>query len=70
MTITLPKGYRPPEQARPGEPFEVVAVLVSDKDGTFTLKSLDGVELEEPEEEEEEAPFTMPWDEPEPLSEA
>ena len=69
MIITLPKGYQPPEQARPGEPFEVVAVLVSDKDGTFTLKSLDGVELEEP-EEEEEAPFTMPWDEPEPLSEA
>jgi len=59
MKIHLPRGYRPPESARPGEPFEVVAVLVSSEDGSFMLKSLDGVEVGEDDESVPE----IPWDE-------
>jgi len=68
MTITLPKGYQPPERARPGEPFEVVAVLILSEDGTFTLKSLDGVALGK--EDEPQEPPAPPWADAEPLSEA
>ena len=57
MKVTLPKGYRPPEGAKPGEPFEVVAVLVTEEDGSFSVKTLDGVQLsgEDEEDESEEA---------------
>ena len=56
MKLNLPKGYKPPEGARPGEPFEVVAVLSAEEDGTFKIKTLDGVELDEEEDEQEGEP--------------
>jgi len=63
MRLSLPENYRPPDGVRPGEPFEVVAMVVLGKDGAFSLHTIDGIELEEKEESKE--PFTMPWDEPE-----
>ena len=63
MVLNLPKGYRPPEGARPDEPFEVVATVVLAEDGSFKLKTLDGVELDD-EDEEQEAPFELDWDKP------
>lgn len=69
MTISLPKGYQPPQGAKPGEPFEVVAMLVASEDGTFLIQSIDGVEVgesEEPEEMEEMEPEQpSPFDFPE-----
>lgn len=66
MKITLPPGYVPPENARPGEPFEVVAVIEPEEDGSFELKSIDGVELGKEEEMSQEQKFAtkvpMPWD--------
>lgn len=44
----------PPDTARPGETFEVVATLKPSEDGSFSLVALDGVKLEEDEEEETE----------------
>lgn len=67
MKVTLPEGYQAPDNAKPGEPFEVVATLVQGKDGGFELTAIDGIKLEESGEEEEyeESPMKMPWDEPE-----
>lgn len=58
MKITLPPDYQLPENARPGEPFEVVAMIKPGEDGSFTLTAIDGIalpseEAEEPEEENE-----------------
>ena len=68
MKITLPAGYELPENARPGEPFEAVATLTQEEDGTFELTAIDGIKLgeeAEPAEAEDEAPatppMTMPW---------
>lgn len=54
MKLTLPEGFMPPKNARPGEPFEVVAMVKPSDDGTFALISLDGIKL--PEDEKEEMP--------------
>lgn len=45
MKIPFPKNYQPPQGAKPGEPFEVVAVLTDDGEGAFILKTLDGVQI-------------------------
>lgn len=74
MRITLPKGFELPENARPGEPFEVVATLEMNEDGTFELEAIDGMEIEgesetePPETEPPEAPMAgirLPWAEEE-----
>lgn len=59
MKITLPEGFPMPDNARPGEPFEVVATIAPSEDGGFSITALDGMpvdgdESEEPEMEEEE----------------
>lgn len=46
-----------PENARPGEPFEVVATIQPSDDGSFMLSALDGMPL--PEETEAEEPEEM-----------
>lgn len=46
-----------PENARPGESFEVVATIQPSEDGSFALVALDGMNMpseEEGEEDEEE----------------
>lgn len=58
MKLTLPEGFTPPKNARPGEPFEVVATVKASDDGAFTIIALDGVKLPEGEEKED-----MPVDE-------
>ena len=69
MTITLPKGYTPPEGSKPGEPFEAVAMLVASEDGSYTLKTIDGVKIagykdheekSEDMEPEQPSPFDFP----------
>ena len=52
MKLSLPKGFAPPQNARPGEPFEVVATLSQEEDGSFELEAIDGVKLADDEEEE------------------
>ena len=65
MKIDLPKGFRPPESARPGEPFEVVATLVLEDDGTLDLEKLDGIALgKEDSKERFDGDFEMPYEEP------
>lgn len=59
MKIMLPDGFQIPENTRPGEPFESVAVITPAEDGSFTLSSLDGVALAEEEAAEEEMPPEM-----------
>lgn len=54
MDIKLPKGYQPPDNAKPGEPFEVVATLVMEEDGEFELKAIDGIPLPEDKEDQED----------------
>jgi hypothetical protein len=53
MKINLPEGFMPPKNARPDEPFEVVATLRPDEDGTFSLVAVDGLKLAEDDEEDE-----------------
>ena len=55
MKIALPDGYQPPDNAQPGEPFEVVATVVQTEDGTFDLTAIDGQEVTEDETDEEPA---------------
>jgi hypothetical protein len=63
MKIPLPQGYEVPDNAQPGEPFEVVATLEMEEDGTFELKAIDGMKIEEQEEPEPEEPrMELPWD--------
>ena len=53
----MPEGFTPPKNARPDEPFEVVATIRPSEDGQFSIVALDGVQMpedEEPEENEEE----------------
>ena len=47
MKITLPAGYEVPDNAKPGEEFEVVATLEQNEDGTFELVAIDGTKLED-----------------------
>lgn len=52
----MPKGYQPPDNAKPGEPFEVVATLVQTEDGEFELQAIDGNPIpkdKEPDEDEQ-----------------
>lgn len=61
MKITLPEGFKMPENARPGEAFDVVATIAPSEDGMFSIAALDGMpmpteeapEMEEPEEMED-----------------
>lgn len=53
MKITLPEGFMPPQNARPGESFEVVATLSQEEDGSFELEAIDGVKLEDTDTEED-----------------
>lgn len=66
MKITLPKGFQLPAAAKPGEPFESVATLIMDEDGTVKMSALDGVKLPEseaPEEEEMQEPdISIPFE--------
>ena len=55
MKISLPPDYQLPENARPGEPFEVVAMIRPAEDGSYTLTAIDGIQLPSEEEDEEEA---------------
>ena len=59
MKIVLPEGFPIPENARPGEPFEVVATIAPGEDGGFTLTAIDGVELPEDGESAEEEDMEM-----------
>jgi hypothetical protein len=52
MKIMLPEGFKMPDTAKPGQPFEVVATLVMGEDGV-NLTALDGMELAEAEAEGE-----------------
>jgi hypothetical protein len=70
MKITLPADYQPPDNAKPGESFEVVATIVQADDGSFDLTQIDGIPVEGEEKEEagEVAPpqglvsrLKMPW---------
>jgi hypothetical protein len=77
MKITLPPDYKAPDNAKPGEPFEVVATLVQAEDGSFDLTQVDGMpvnddEANETDESETQAMapkvagpdasrFKMPW---------
>ncbi len=54
MKITLPEGFPLPENARPGEPFEVVATIAPGEDGGFSITAIDGMKLSEEEESEED----------------
>jgi len=45
MKITMPEGFMPPKNARPGESFEVVATISQEEDGSFELESIDGTKL-------------------------
>jgi hypothetical protein len=56
MQITLPKGYELPEGAKPGEPFDAVASITQNPDGTFTLSAIDGMDLDTEDEENEQMP--------------
>lgn len=65
MKITLPEGFTAPENAKPGTPFEVVATVVQSEDGEYDLTAIDGMELPEDEESEEEdemkVEIELPW---------
>lgn len=54
MRLTLPEGFQPPANARPGEPFEVVATLEPTEDGGFQLTAIDGMEVPGEDEEVDE----------------
>ena len=54
MKIKLPDGFQMPEGAKPGEPFEVTATLVSHDGGSAELMALDGVKLPDNHGKEEE----------------
>lgn len=67
MRITLPKGFEPPASAKPGEPFEAVATLMMNEDGTFELSALDGMDLGELNEPDPD--MDMPWNRESPFTE-
>lgn len=53
MNIPMPEGFEMPDNAKPGEPFEVVATIIAGKDGSFKLTAIDGAALPEDEPNEE-----------------
>lgn len=65
MILILPQGFTPPENARPGEPFEAVATIKANEDGSFELLAIDGAEVGGGEEEDEMSKFAakipLPW---------
>jgi len=70
MILPLPQGFTPPENARPGEAFEVVATVKANEDGSFELLAIDGMEVgksETPAKEDAMSRFAakvkLPWDE-------
>jgi hypothetical protein len=69
MKIVLPAGYEIPDNAKPGEPFEAVVTLVAEEDGSFEIKAIDGMEIEEDEEPEEDeaSAIKLAWNEPDPF---
>lgn len=65
MKIVLPDGYELPENARPGEPFEVVALITPGEDGSYSMTAIDGIELDKEEPaQEEKSPIKLPWEQP------
>ena len=56
----MPGGFPPPKNARPNEPFEIVASIRPSEDGTFSIVAIDGVPLPEEEEDDE---MEMPMNE-------
>lgn len=46
MNLPMPKGFQPPNTARPGESFEIVATVRMTEDG-LRLEALDGMKIEE-----------------------
>ena len=64
MKLNLPKGYEPPENAQPGQPFEAVATLSMEEDGTFELVAIDGMAIEGG--MEDDSP-DLPWNKESPL---
>ena len=54
MKLTMPEGFMPPKDSRPGEPFEVVATISPSEDGGFSLTAIDGVKMPEDDEEDDE----------------
>lgn len=64
MRLTLPQGFTPPENARPGEPFEAVATIKANEDGSFELLAIDGAAVgEEDEMSKFAAKVRLPWGE-------
>lgn len=61
MNITMPEGFTPPKNSRPGEPFEVVATIRPTEEGQFMIVAVDGMEM--PMEVEEEEIVEEPVDE-------
>jgi hypothetical protein len=61
MKITMPEGFTPPKNSRPGEPFEVVATIRPTEEGQFMIVAVDGMEM--PVEVEEEEIVEEPVDE-------
>ncbi len=63
FSFTPPKNFTPPDDYEEGKPFDVVTSVVM-KDGMLAIKSLNGVPVdqteEEPEETETEAEVTEP----------
>lgn len=57
MKIALPEGFAPPKNARPGEPFEVVATVTQAEDGSYDLVAIDGTPVPDEEEMTEEVPM-------------
>ena len=43
ITFPAPEGFSAPEDAKPGQPFEVMATVVMADDGSLTLDAVDGV---------------------------
>lgn len=60
MKLNMPEGFAPPQNARPDEPFEVVATILPSKKGGFSLIALDGVKLPDEEDEDDEEEIVDP----------
>jgi hypothetical protein len=56
ISFKAPEGFAAPEDAEPGEPFDVLASVVLSPDGMVSLTAVDGLEIPNPETEEEGTP--------------
>jgi hypothetical protein len=52
ISFKAPEGFAAPEDAKPGEPFDVLASVVLSDDGMVSLTAVDGLEIPNPETEE------------------